>query len=113
MTSEERQRRRFSEDFRKEQVKLIESGERTLAEVCKLYEVKRDSVLRWLKRYGAKKLPDRILITNGKEYDRIKTLESEVKKLKEIIGDQKVQLVIQEEFIRLAEDKLGEDFKKK
>lgn len=113
MTSEERHRRRFSEDFRRKQVELIESGDRTIDEISKLYEVKKNSILRWLKRYGKQKLPERILVTNGTEYDRIKALENEVRKLKEIIGDQKVELVLKTELIRLAERKLGEDLKKK
>jgi transposase-like protein len=113
MTSGERQRRRFSEDFRKKQVALIESGQKSLSEVCKLYEVKRDSVLLWLKKYGKQKLPERILITNGDEYSRIKELEKQNKKLMELIGKQQVELIYQTELIRMAEEKLGEDFKKK
>jgi transposase-like protein len=113
MTIEERRRRRFSEEFRKQQVVLIESGKTTVSEVSKLYEVKTANVRRWLKKYGKKKLPEPILITNADEYGRIKRLEAEVKKLKEIIGDQQVELIVKSELIRLAEEKLGEDLKKK
>jgi transposase-like protein len=113
MTIEERRRRRFSEEFRKEQVALIESGERTVSEVSKLYEIKTANVRRWLKKYGKQKLPDPILITNADDYQRVKYLEAEVKKLKEIIGDQQVELVVKNELIRMAERKLGEDLKKK
>ena len=113
MTIEERRRRRFSEEFRKEQVALIERGETTVSEVSKLYEVKTANVRRWLKKYGKKKLPEPILITNSNEYGRVKHLEAEVKKLKEIIGDQQVELIVKNELIRLAEEKLGEDLKKK
>lgn len=113
MTSEERRRRRFSEEFRREQVKFIESGQLSIKEACKLFEVKRESVLLWIKRFGTTKPPERILISNGSEYERVKRLESEVKKLKEIIGQQQIELIANAELIRLAEEKLGEDFKKK
>ena len=113
MTTEERRRRRFSEDFRKEQVRLIESGKVTIVEVSKLYQVKRQSVREWLKSYGKKEVPGKILISNGKEFDRIRELERENKNLMEVIGKQQVELIYKEELIRLAKEKLGDDFEKK
>jgi transposase len=113
MTTEERRRRRFSEDFKKEQVRLIESGKVTLGEVCKLYQVRPYSVQRWLTSYGKKALPGKIVISNGKEFDRIRELEKENRNLMELIGKQQVELVYKNELIRLAKEKLGEDFEKK
>lgn len=113
MTTEERRRRRFSEDFRKEQVGLIESGQATLSEISSLYQVKQSSVRLWMKRFGKKPLPEQIIISHGKEFDRIRELERENKKLLELIGRQRVELVYQDEVIRLAKEKLGKDFEKK
>lgn len=113
MTVEERRRRRFSEGFRKEQVKLIESGKMTQSAVCRLYQVKWDSVSRWIKKFGKGNRPAKILITDGKEVDRILELEREKKKLLECIGKQQVTIVYQSELIRLARERLGEDFEKK
>lgn len=113
MTVEERRRRRFSEEFRKEQVKLIESGKLTKEEVSRLYEVKVTSIVRWLRKYGKKALPEQILITNGKEYDRIGQLKKENERLLKIIGSQQVELVYQTALIKLAKERLGEDFEKK
>lgn len=113
MTVEERRRRRFSEDFRKKQVELIESGKLTRIEVSKLYEVKASSVDRWLKKFGKKPLPEQILISNRKEYNRIGDLKKENERLLQIIGQQQVELIYKSGLLQLAEDKLGEDFKKK
>lgn len=113
MTIEERRRRRFSEPFRKEQVRLIESGEITILEVSKLYEVKTNSVRLWLKKFGTKEHYPQILVTDGSEYNRIKTLEKEIKSLKEVIGDQQVKLIIQEKILKQVEEKLGKGFEKK
>lgn len=113
MTTEERRRRRFSEDFKKEQVAHIESGKITIGEVSKLYQVKSANVKRWLVSYGKKKLPGKILVSNGKEFDRIRELEKENKNLMEVIGKQQVKLIYKEELIKLAKEKLGEDFEKK
>lgn len=113
MTTEERRRRRFSEEFRKEQVHLIESGKATITEIGKLYHVKPDSVRRWVKKYGCTEPPKKIVISHGEEFDRIKELEQENKKLLEQIGRQQVELVYKSELVKMAEELLGKDFKKK
>ena len=113
MTVEERRRRRFSESFRKEQVQLIESGKVSISEVSKLYEVKANNVRAWVKKFGSKELPKQIIISDGTEYNRIKSLEKEIKNLKEVIGDQQVKLIVQEKMIKQAEEKLGKGFEKK
>ncbi|MDH5400122.1 MAG: transposase [Cyclobacteriaceae bacterium] len=113
MTTEERRRRRFSEEFRKEQVKLIEAGKVTIQEVSKLYQVKTANVREWLKKFGKIKLPEQIIVSNGKEFDRIRELEKENKRLLEHIGKQQVELVYKNELLELAKERLGEDFEKK
>lgn len=113
MTVEERRRRRFSEEFRKEQVQLIESGKITVQEVSRLFEVKSQNVRAWVKKYGNKGLPPKIVVTSSKDYNRLGQLENEIKRLKELIGDQQVKIVTQEALIKLAEEKLGKDLEKK
>jgi len=113
MTVEERRRRRFSEPFKTEQVSLIESGELTINEVSRLYEVKADNVRKWVKKYGSKELPSRIIVSSSKEYDRLGNLEKQIKELKQIIGDQQIQIITQSSIIELAEQKLGKGFEKK
>lgn len=113
MTVEERRRRRFSEDFRKEQVALIERGELTVVEVGRLYEVRPENVRRWLVKYGKQKLPERVIIQSSRDVDRLRSLERENKALKEFIGDQRVRMVYMEGLLELAKERLGGDFEKK
>lgn len=113
MTTDERRRRRFTEDFRKAQVNLIESGELTVSEVSKLYEVKPDNVQRWLKKLGTIAVPKPIIISDGKEINRLKELEKENKRLLEIIGKQQVELFYTKTLVDIAKSRLGEDFEKK
>lgn len=113
MTTNERQRRRFTEDFRKTQVKLIEAGTMTISQIGKLYEVKPESVKRWLIKFGSKPVPKTIIISDVSEYDRLKLLEKENKRLLEIIGQQQVELFYQKTLVDLAKSRLGEDFEKK
>ena len=113
MTTEERRRRRFSEPFRKEQVKLIESGKLSIIEVSRLYQVKAQNVRRWLEKYGKEKLPEMIMIQSSSEINRLKELEKENLKLKQVIGEQQVKLIYQEELLGFAKGLLGKDFEKK
>jgi transposase-like protein len=113
MTTEERRRRRFSEEFKKAQVELIESGKATITQIGKMYQVKPDNVSRWVKKYGLRDLPKKIVISHGEEFDRIRELERENQKLLEQIGRQQVALVYKTELIRLAKERLGDDFEKK
>jgi transposase len=113
MTLNERQHRRFSEEFRREQVKLIEKGDRTIAQVSQLYEVKRDNVRRWVKQYGKKDRPGMMIIQTQEEVNRIKDLQNQLLKLNEVIGKMHVELLYKNELLDLARQKLGPDFEKK
>jgi transposase-like protein len=113
MTSEERRLRRFSEDFRKEQVRIIEAGELTISEVSRVYEVKRDSVRKWVLKYGTKPAPQQFVLHTSGDVNRIKDLEGQVKQLQELIGRLHVEMVYKNELLELAKEALGPDFEKK
>lgn len=113
MTVEERRRRRFTDSFRKDQVSMIESGKTTVKEVSKLYEVKVANVNRWLRKFGKKPLAEQIIVGSPKDFDRVRDLEKENKKLKELIGAQQVELVYKSELLEMARERLGDDFEKK
>lgn len=113
MTSEERRLRRFSEDFRKEQVRIIEAGEMTIGEVSRLYEVKRESVRNWLIKYGTKPVSQQIVLHTSSDVNRFRDLEGQVKQLQELIGRLHVELVYKNELIEKAKETLGPDFEKK
>lgn len=113
MTTEERRRRRFSEEFRKEQVLLYEQGELTISEISRLYEVRYNSVRKWVEKYGKKDYRSTIHISSKKEVDRVRDLEKQVRELKQIIGEQQVELLYKSKLLELAKEHLGEDFEKK
>jgi len=69
--------------------------------------------MRWVKRFGTKPRKEQIVVSFGSEFDRLRELEKENKKLLGIIGKQQVELLYQRSLLDLAKDKLGEDFEKK
>jgi transposase-like protein len=113
MTVEERRRRRFSEEFRKDQVALYDLGKITIKEISDSYQVKTGSVRRWISKYSKKGLPTPILISSPKDINRTRDLEKENKKLKEIIGEQQVELVYKNQLLKVMTERLGADFEKK
>lgn len=113
MTSEERRRRRFSKKFREEQVKLIESGQLSVQDVSRLYEVKAQNVRLWLKKFGKQELPGRILVSHSSEVNRIRDLEKELVCVKLLYGESQVEIAGLRAEVELAKQLLGEDFTKK
>lgn len=113
MTVDERRRRRFSEEFRKEAVNRIEKGEITITQLSKLYEVKVGSIKRWIKKYGDGSYKTRIVVSFGEEIEAIKELEKEVKKLRNVIADQQIELQYYKLAKQVAERQLGKDYEKK
>ena len=113
LTSKERHRRRFSEEFKKEQVSLIERGHLTQADVCRRYDVRANSVGKWMDKYGYNRKKGLIMISSKKDYDKLSTIEQENKELKQIIGEQQVELLYLKKLLEKAREHIGDDFEKK
>jgi transposase len=113
LSREERRRRRFSEELRKEQVALIEGGHKTVSQVCHEFQVNRNAVRRWLANFGKEALPKTILIQTEGDLNRIQNLEKEKSHLKQVIGDQQVEILYLRQVVAMAKQRLGEDFEKK
>lgn len=112
MTSKERHQRRFSEEFRKEQVKLIESGELTISDVSRLYDVRWNSVKKWVEKFGEQPYGG-VVIQSRDEINRVKDLEKKNTHLEKLLGQQQVKMNYLEECLSLAKEQLGADFEKK
>jgi len=55
MTTTERRRRHFSDNFKIQKVKELETGKTKVSELCKQYEVTATNVYRRLNKFGTKK----------------------------------------------------------
>ena len=55
MSISERRRRRFSDTFKIQKVREIETGKTKVSEICKQYEVTPANVYKWLDKFGSKK----------------------------------------------------------
>ena len=55
MTTAERRSRYFSDSFKIQKVRELETGKTKVSELCKQYEVSGTSVYRWLNKFGTMK----------------------------------------------------------
>jgi transposase-like protein len=110
---EEKRIRTFSTAFKKEKVQLIEEGKITVVQISKLYEVSRKAVYDWLKKYGRLPATERYVIEKKSESMKNIELLKKIEELERVIGRQQVEILYNEEIIKLGSEIVGDDLKKK
>ena len=109
-----RQNRRFSEEFKRDKVKRIESKHLKVSQVCDLYEVTRASVYKWLHKYGQKTEKGvKIVIEMESEAYKTKQLLEQVAELERVIGQKQLEIDYLDKLLELESQELGYDLKKK
>ncbi len=107
-------RRRFSTEFVREKVSLIEEGKVTIAEICKTYEVTRTAVYKWLYKHGTKyQKQERIVVEKISEEKKTLELMQKVAELERVVGQQQLQIIYKDSVIKCASKAYGEDVEKK
>ena len=114
MTTAQRRRRHFSDSFKIQKVREIETGRTKVSELCKQYEVTYNTVYRWLNKFGSmKNKKERLIIEADSDTKQLLELKKKVAELERIIGQKQVMLDFKDKMIQLAEDTYGVDIKKK
>ncbi len=114
MTVSERQHRRFSESFKIQKVKEIETGKTKISELSRAYQVSQTSIFRWIETYGMMKdKPERIVIETDSDTKQLLELKKKVAELERIVGQKQIMLDFKDKMIELAEQTYGVDIKKK
>ena len=113
-SSEVRQRRTFSEDFKVKKVREIEQKITTIAEVSRQYEVRDTNIYRWLSKFGKHQNKGvRTIVESESDTRKLLELRAKIAELERIIGQKQVQLDFKDKMIELAEEAYGVDIKKK
>lgn len=112
--------KRYSEAFKLQVVREFETGAySSQAEAQRKYGITGAWTLRnWLRRYGKGHLMKKVIRVEAPgEKDRLRELEREVKRLKHALGDAHIDLMLGEEYLKIACRRAGEPdveaFKKK
>ncbi len=114
LTNEERKRRRFSESFKRKKVQEIESGQTKISEICRVYQIRRNSVDNWRHKYGSmQQKKERLIIETDSDTLKVIELQKRVAELERIIGQKQIEIDFKDKMIDLAEEVYNVDIKKK
>jgi transposase len=114
LSTQERRKRTFSEDFKRQKVKEIERKQTTVSEVSKAYQVRANNVYRWIDKYSHKdKNGVRLVVEMESETKRVLALLQKVAELERIVGQKQIMIDFQSKMIELAEEEYQVDIKKK
>lgn len=114
MTIAERRRRNFSDSFKIQKVRELETGKTKVSELCKQYEVSDTNVYRWLRKYGSmNNKKERIIVETDSDTKQLLELKKKVANLEQIIGQKQIIIDFKNKMIDLAEEAYGVDIKKK
>lgn len=108
------QKRYFSESFKKQKVKEIDNNVITVRQVCKLHEVSRSAVYKWLNKYSLyNKQKVRLIVEPMSDSHKIEELQKRIHELERMVGLKQIELEFKEKMIDIAEEMYGIDIKKK
>ena len=114
LSESQRRRRQFSEAFKCEKVREIESGQTRMSELCRQYEVSHTSVYNWLAKYGSQRhKPERMIVERLSDTQELLRLKKQVAELEQLVGQKQILLEFKDKMIALAEEQYGVDIKKK
>ncbi|UBM61392.1 transposase [Candidatus Sulfidibacterium hydrothermale] len=114
MTTAERRRRHFSDSFKIQKVREIETGKTKVSEISKQYEVTTTNVYRWLNKFGTMKdKKEKLIIETDSDTRQLLELKKKVAELERIIGQKQILIDFKDKMIELAEETYGVDIKKK
>jgi transposase len=107
-------KRIYSEEFRKARVQEYESGELTISQISRLYNIGNSSIYKWVYKYSlynSKGL--KIVEMSESTTQKVKTLETTVAELERLLGKKQIQIDFLETTLEVIKEEHGIDFKKK
>lgn len=111
--STKRDRKVFSESFKRGKVQLIESNKATTGSIANQFDISYTAVYKWVKKYGTLAKQDRLVIETDSDYLKLKEVEKEKTNLERLVGRQQIRIDYYESLVQAATDHFGEDIEKK
>ena len=108
---------RYSEAFKLQAVREVESGLNGTQEVRRKYDIKGDgTVMRWVRQFGSGKYGKVIRVEKPDEINETVRLRAQLRQAKEALADAHMELALEKAFLEVAceqMDQTVEGFKKK
>jgi transposase-like protein len=114
LTQSERRKRIFSDDFKKQKVREIETKQTTITAVSKAYQVRYNNVHKWVEKYSSSyKKGVRLIVEMESDTQKLLALQQQIAELERMVGQKQIVIDFQAKMIELAETTYGVDIKKK
>jgi transposase-like protein len=108
-----RNQRYFSDTFKRQKVKELNSALISVTELSKLYEVSPQSIYRWLHKYSPNHEKGVVQVVQMEsESQKTKQLLSRLSDLERIIGQKQLQIDYLEKLVEISSEELKVDLKK-
>lgn len=105
---------RYSPAFKQKVISEIESGQLTIAEARKIYDIKsQPTIYEWLRKYGKNHLINKVVRVEMKdEKDKLKELERQKRELESALAQSHLKNLCLEALIECVEERYQVDVKK-
>lgn len=111
---EVRQKRYFSEDFKKKKVTELDKRLTTVTEVSRQYEVTAAAIYKWIEKYSLmRKKGIKMVVEAESDTARIKALRDHIGELERLLGQKQFEIDFLKKQMDIASDQYGVDLKKK
>ena len=108
-----RHKRLYSEAFKLQMVKLFESGQRTVLELVREYDLREQTIYQWIYKYSEyNKKSVQIVEMKDSQQAKLKELEKKVGDLEQALGRKQMNIDYLEKMIYLAKEHYDIDIKK-
>jgi transposase-like protein len=106
---------RYNLAFQQKVVNEIESGELSIGDARRLYDIRgNETIQKWIRKFGKNHLLSKVVRIEMKdEKDRVKELEKRIRQLESALADEHIRNAVLESLVEIARDKYGIDLKKK
>ncbi len=107
--------KRYSIAFQQKVVGEIESGELSIGDARRLYDITgNETIQKWISKFGKNHLLNKVVRIEMKdEKDRIKELEKKIRQLESALSNEHIKNIVLESLVDIAREKYGIDLKKK
>lgn len=100
--------RRYSESFKLKILSELSTGKYTKRELGRIYGIQNSTVNEWVKKYDRKDLMNtRVVVKTKDEISRLKALEKEVEKLKNLLVHKDMEKLVSDSYLEVAAENLG------
>lgn len=108
-----RKRRIYSDEFKRQIVGYFESGNYSVPQLERLYNIRTPTIYRWIYSFSTfNKKGQRVVEMKDSHTQRLKELEHKVRELELLVGQKQVKIEYLEKMIDVASSEYGMDIKK-